>query len=200
MSVTISISKCGCLLMLLLCVVWPYRLRAAGVEVDWEAVFGGEVVVEAVQNREGIPGVRAMFVVAASREHIWSVLVDYSNFPRFFKGIKKLRVIEQDVRGAKVELWTPVAFINFHYILHRRYVEPGRRLTWTQISGDMKRIEGGWEIRDTPRSGVYLLLYESFVEVGGVIPTKLVRRGALSKARKMGKQLRAWIENKPPDR
>jgi len=163
---------------------------------DWSPLFAGAVIVAAVQNRDGVQGVRAMFTVTASRERIWSVLVDYDHFPRFFPGIKDLKVLEQDAHGAKVAFHTPVAFMNYRYVLHRRYVEPGRRLTWTRLSGSFKSIDGGWEIRDTPHSGVHLLVYESFVNIGQLVPTKLVQRGALRRARDMGLRLRAWIENR----
>ena len=182
-------------------IVWfglllPLAGEAADADPDWPRLFAGEVLAAAVQNRDGVRGVRAMFSVTASRERIWSVLIDYDNFPRFFPGIKDLKVLEQDEKGAKVALYTPVAFMNFRYVLHRRYLEPGRRLTWTRLSGSFKSIDGGWEIRDTPRSGVHLLVYESFVNIGQLVPTKLVQRGALRRVRDMGLRLRAWIEGR----
>ncbi len=180
-----------------LCVALPHLAAATPTEVDWERVLGGEVMVLAARSNEGLPGLRAMFAVSASRERIWSVLVDYENFRHIFPGIKKLRVLEHNVQGAKVAFWIPVAFLKLHYVLHRRYVAPGRRLTWTRIAGAMKRIEGSWEIHDTPRPGVHLLVYESYVQVGRLIPTRLVRRGAMRRAGAMGERLRAWIEALP---
>lgn len=184
-------------LLTLLCVVLPHPSNATNIEVDWPSLLRGEVVVESVQNPEGIPGVQAMFVVTAPRERIWSVLVDYENFPHIFPSIKKMRVLKHDEQGAKVEFWTPVAFIKLNYVVYRHYVEPGRYLTWTRLAGDMERIEGGWEIRDTPRPGVHLLIYKSYVDFGGLIPAKLIRRSALRRTRDMGERVRAWIENHP---
>jgi ribosome-associated toxin RatA of RatAB toxin-antitoxin module len=163
---------------------------------DWSRLFAGAVLTTAVQNRDGVPGVRAMFTVTASRERIWSVFVDYDNFPRFFPGIKDLKVLEQDEKSAKVAFYTPVAFMHYRYVLHRRYVEPGRRLTWTRLSGSFKSIDGSWEIRDTPHAGVSLVVYESFVNIGQLVPATLVQRGALRRARDMGLRLRAWIEKR----
>jgi len=170
--------------------------EAAAAGPEWSRLFAGEILATAVQNRDGVPGVRAMFTVAASRERIWSVFVDYDNFPRFFPGIKDLKVLEQGEKSATVAFYTPVAFMHYRYVLHRRYVEPGRRLTWTRLSGSFKSIDGSWEIRDTPRSGVLLVVYESFVNIGQLVPTTLVQRGALRRARDMGLRLRAWIEER----
>jgi carbon monoxide dehydrogenase subunit G len=165
--------------------------------VAWDTLLAGEVVVETVKHPDGFSGLRASFTVAAARERIWAVLVDYANFPKLFPDVQKMRVLAQDQYGAQVEFWINAIVAHYHYVLYRRYDEPGRRLTWTQIAGDLKRIEGSWEIRDTPRPAVHLLIYESYVDIGGVIPTALVRLEATRKAREMGERLRHWIEGHP---
>jgi ribosome-associated toxin RatA of RatAB toxin-antitoxin module len=165
--------------------------------VDWDTLFAGEVVVEKVQHPDGFSGLRGSFTVAASRERIWAVLVDYANFSKFFPDIQKMHVLAQDQHGAQVEYWINAILTHYHYVLYRRYDEPGRRLTWTRVAGDLKRIEGSWEIRDTPRPDVHMLVYESYVDIGGVIPTALVRLEATRKIREMGVRLRSWIEGRP---
>jgi len=165
--------------------------------VDWDRLLAGEVVVETVQHPDGFPGLRASFTVTAARERIWAVLVDYANFPQLFPDIQKMRVLAQDQYGAQVEFWIKAMVAHYHYVLYRRYDEPGRRLTWTRIAGDFKRIEGSWEIRDTPRPGVHLLVYESYVDIGGVVPAALLRLAATRKAREMGERLQYWIEGRP---
>jgi len=64
-------------------------------------------------------------------------------------------------------------------------------------AGDLQRIEGSWEIRDTERAGVYLVVYESYVEVGGLVPTAWVRRGVMARTQSMATRLRDWIEGRP---
>ena len=165
--------------------------------VDWDTLFAGEVVVKTVQHPDGFSGLRTLFTVAAPRERIWAVLIDYANFPEIFPDIHKMRVLSQDDHGAQVEYWVNAMLTRYHYILYRRYDEPGRRLTWAQLTGDFKRLEGQWEIRDTPRPGVHLLVCESYVDIGSVLPVALVRMEARRKANEMGERLRNWIEGRP---
>ncbi len=165
-----------------------------GADVDWPRLFRGDVLVSDRRNEAGVRGIRAMFTVSAPREHIWATLVDYENFPRMFPGIKELKVLEQDREGALLWFRTPVAMLNYRYVLQRRYVEPGRRLTWTRVSGSFKSIDGSWTIRDTPRTGVYLMVYESYVRIGMLVPIRLVVQGAKRRVRRMGEHLRTWIE------
>jgi hypothetical protein len=168
--------------------------------VDWTALFAGQVVLETVERPDGLPGLRASFVVGAPRERIWTVLLDYAHFPKIFPDIHAMRVLTHDQQGAQVEYWVKVLVSKYHYVLYRRYDEPGRRLTWTRVAGDLKRIEGSWEIYDTPRSDVQMLVYESYIDIGGVVPKVLVRAEAMRKARAMSERLRHWIEGHPmPD-
>lgn len=183
-------------LLTLLCIVLPPGAEAAGINGEWRNLLAGEVITTPVSSMEGLPGMRAMFTVAASRERIWSVLVDYEHFLQIFPDLSKLRVLSQDAQGARIEYWADAVFLSLHYVLYRHYIEPGRRLTWKRVAGDLKRIEGSWEIRDTPRPGVHLLVYESYVQVGGLVPTTLVRQSALRRTREMGERLRAWIEGR----
>jgi len=82
-------------------------------------------------------------------------------------------------------------------VLYRHYDEPGRRLTWTRVAGDLKRLEGSWEIRETPRPDVQMLVYELYVDIGGIMPGALVRAEAMRRTREMSERLRSWIEGRP---
>ena len=183
--------------LLLLGILLATAPAAVAGRVDWDALFAGEVAVEAVKQPDGLSGIRASFTVAASREHIWDVLIDYVNFPKIFPDIHTLRVLMQDHQGAKLEYWVKTMLSKYHYVLHRQYDEPGRRLTWTRVSGDLKRMEGSWEIRETPRPDIQMLVYELYVDIGGIMPAALVRAEAMRRTRAMGERLRSWIEGRP---
>lgn len=175
-------------------VVW-----ADDVERDWDKLMAGKVVVEAVESKDKIPGVRASFCVTAERDDIWAALTDYENHPKIFKGLNKINVIEKNESGAVVELFYSVNFAkifhrNVHYVLDRRYVPAGRKMTWSKVSGDLKRIDGSWEIRDTPREGTYLLVHCTYIKPGGFVPAKMVRKSAMKDAVDMAQRLRDWIE------
>ena len=164
-------------------------------ELDWEQLERGTVIVEEVTSASGIPGVRASFLVKASRETIWSTLLDYENFPNFFEGINRMRVLTQDHDGAHVEFWVDAVLTDLHYVLYRHYVAPGHQLTWRRVSGDLKQIHGSWEILDTDNPDRKLLIYDSYVDIGFSLITWAIRQGAKSKAKEMGYRLREWVEN-----
>jgi ribosome-associated toxin RatA of RatAB toxin-antitoxin module len=161
---------------------------------DWTKILPGEIVIESAESQDGLDGIRAVFAVAASRDRIWKVLTDYDNFQEVFPQIDKMIVLEEDDSGATIEYWGSAVVINLHYVLRRSYVEPGRRLTWQHVSGDLERLKGSWQIIESPDPSVHALVYESFADLGFGFVTWAVRLGAMNEARHMALRLRSWIE------
>lgn len=162
--------------------------------IDWKSLKRGEVIVEEVTDGLDTPGVKALFMVKGTREEIWATLLDYDNFPKFFKGIEKLKVLEQSEKGAKVEFWADAVLMDLRYILYRDYAEPNYYLTWQRVGGDLKDIHGSWQILDTDNPDQKLLIYESYVDIGFSMVTWMVRQGAKRKAEEMGYRLQSWLE------
>jgi ribosome-associated toxin RatA of RatAB toxin-antitoxin module len=189
------------LISILSCVMsWHLLLQGittASADVDWERLFKGDVIVESVRNEEGLSGLKVLMTVQSSRRQIWQLLTDYENFRHLFKHIKKLKVLEQDKQGAYVEFWVDAVITKYHYILYRRYEKPLRRISWQRVAGDLQRIEGSWEIHDTPRPEAKLLIYESYIGLESAIPRSLIRMGAMRRARAMGWHLRQMLEAPP---
>lgn len=180
---------------LILIILSTSDAQAQDAALDWEALNQGEVIIEEVTTESGIPGVRALFLVKAARETIWYTLLDYDNFPKFFEGIIRMKVLKQGQNGAHIEYWVDAVVMDLHYILYRNYAEPGYRLTWRRVAGDLKVIEGSWKILDTDDREKKLLIYESYVDIGFSLITWAIRQGAKRKAKKMGQRLRDWLEN-----
>jgi ribosome-associated toxin RatA of RatAB toxin-antitoxin module len=153
----------------------------------------GEVIVEAIENESGLPGARAMFQIQGTRSQIWAMLNDYQTFKQIYDDIDSLRVLKEDEKGATLEIWYNATIGKFHYVLYRNYEIPEYKLSWERVSGDFKVISGGWEILNAIDKKSKILIFESYVKTGGLIPPKLVRRISMNKARKMGNRLPEWL-------
>jgi hypothetical protein len=183
------------LLFALLVSAFSFHVRAEALTTDWDSLRAGAVIVQDIESDDGLPGVGATFLVRASRDQIWKVLVDHEHFREIFDGIERIEVLEEDRKGAKVAFWVDAVLEDLHYVLYREYTRRGHELRWKRLSGDLERIEGRWLIEDSPGLDEKLLVYRSFVKVGGIVPTRLVRFGAKRKAEEMGNRLRKWIES-----
>ena len=157
-------------------------------------ILAGNIIVKESNNENGVPGLIAAFSVSSTRENIWNALIDYENFTKIFRGVNRLKVIRKDNNGALVEFWVDAVLSDLNYTLYRKYDIPNFKLSWSRESGDLKVIEGSWEIVDLSTDANKIIVYSSYVEVGRLIPTKLVRWGAMRKAEEMCINLREWIE------
>ena len=183
-------------MVLLLCVdVFAIFLSSAQLPGDiMQRLSEGEVIVEAIEDNSGLPGARAMFQMEGNRSQIWAMLNDYASFQQMYDDIDSLRILKEDEKGATLEIWYYTVIGKYHYVLQRSYEIPEYKLSWERVSGDLKVINGGWEILDAFDGKNKILKFESYVKTGGLIPPKLVRRITMNKARKMADWLPEWFE------
>lgn len=148
------------------------------------------IIIENVTNDQGIHGLRATFQLQASRKAIWALLTDYDRFKETFKGIRGIEIINEDERGARVRYTIKAWILTFDYTLQRDYVRQNELITWRRTGGDFRRILGSWMILPGPREGLHEIVYESYVDVGFLIPTALVRNRAAQELEKTVARIR----------
>ena len=142
------------------------------------------IVIEDVTSDQGVHGLRATFNLQASRDAIWALLTDYDRFKETFKGIRRIEIIDEDERGARVRYTIKAWILTFEYTLQRDYVRPYELITWRRTRGDFRVISGAWMILPGSREDLHEIVYESYVDVGFLIPTKLVRNRAAQELEK----------------
>jgi len=162
-------------------------------DIAWEQLMQGEILVEKTDDEQGVPGIRAMFTLRATREELWGMLTDYNHFSRIYGGIDSLRVIQEDDKGATVEFFQTTLFKKIHFVLRRNYIRTGHNLTWESISGDMDYIRGSWVILNSPDDDLKLVIYTNFFRHGGIVPTRITRFWAMGQVRTMAQNARKWI-------
>jgi len=151
------------------------------------------IIIEDVTNDQGVHGLRATFRLQASREAIWALLTDYDRFKETFTGIRHIEIIDEDERGARVRYTIKAWILTFDYTLQRDYVRPYELITWRRTGGDFRVISGVWMILPGPREDLHEIVYESYVDVGFLIPTTLVRNRAARELEKTIARMRARL-------
>jgi carbon monoxide dehydrogenase subunit G len=91
----------------------------------------------------------ASIEIAAPIDEVWAVCEDVASSPAWQKGLDDMVVLERDGDG-RVLLAESVSDAKVRTIRSRvrfSYDEP-RRVAWRQESGELKRLEGAWELED----------------------------------------------------
>lgn len=155
-----------------------------GLDIEWR------------RNANGIEGVRASFSLRTTPQALWVVLVDYRRFSEVFRNVREVKVIRETSDGAEVEFVVGAVVRDVRYVLERRYVERDRSITWTKISGDLDRIEGGWTVASGAQPGLVAVTYESYVEFGWYVPAFAARAVISKEIRAMVRALRERLEGR----
>ncbi len=108
-------------------------------------------------------------------EDVWALVEDVMTAPEWQGGLDRMTALEHDADGRPTLVETEndlkvrriKAYVRFHY-------EGPTRLSWTQEKGDMKSVDGVWELEDLG-SGRTRATYRLDADLGRVLG--LVIRG-----------------------
>ena len=87
--------------------------------------------------------------IDAPLEEVWALVEDVLRAPEWQGGLDKMTALEHDADGrpALVETENDVKVRRIMAYVRFRYEGP-TRLSWTQEKGDMKSLDGAWELED----------------------------------------------------
>ena len=137
--------------------------------------------------------------INAPLDEVWKLVEDVEKAPDWQGGLKDMEAIERDSDGRAVlvesasdaKVRTIKSTVRFSY-------DGPNRLSWTQIKGEMKSVEGSWQLEDLG-DGRTRATYALEVDMGRMLsmvirgPLVDVLRGMLVNAR--AGELKAAIEN-----
>jgi len=87
--------------------------------------------------------------IKAPLDEVWALVEDVESAPEWQGGLNALRAIDHDDQGRPVrcETETDAKIRSVKSVVHFTYDGP-TRLTWTQEQGDLKSVQGSWELED----------------------------------------------------
>jgi uncharacterized protein YndB with AHSA1/START domain len=87
--------------------------------------------------------------IDAPLERVWAVIEDVMTAPEWQGGLDRMTALERDADGRPmlVETENDIKVRRIKAHVRFRYEGP-TRLSWTQEKGDMKSVEGAWDLED----------------------------------------------------
>ncbi|MBV9605759.1 MAG: SRPBCC family protein [Solirubrobacterales bacterium] len=87
--------------------------------------------------------------IHAPLETVWALVQDVESAPDWQGGLNALRALERDNDGRTIraETETDAKIRSVKSIVNFTYAGP-QRLTWIQEKGDLKSVQGSWELED----------------------------------------------------
>lgn len=87
--------------------------------------------------------------IDAPRDRVWALVEDVESAPRWQGGLKSMDALERDGDGRAIrcEAETDAKIRTVKSIVRFSYDGPDA-LRWTQEEGDLKSVQGSWELED----------------------------------------------------
>ena len=87
--------------------------------------------------------------IDAPRDRVWALVEDVESAPQWQGGLKSMHALERDGDGRAIfcETETDAKVRSVKAKVRFTYDGPGR-LSWTQEQGDLKSVQGSWELED----------------------------------------------------
>jgi ribosome-associated toxin RatA of RatAB toxin-antitoxin module len=116
--------------------------------------------------------------IDAPLDQVWALVEDVERAPEWQGGLKDMHALERDEhkRAVLCEAETDAKVRTVSSIVRFRYDEAPRALRWSQEKGDLKSVEGSWELEDLG-SGQTRATYRIEAELGRMLG--MVIRGPL---------------------
>jgi len=87
--------------------------------------------------------------IEAPLSRVWELVEDVERAPEWQGGVKSMEALERDGDGRAVlcEAHNDAKVRTVKSVVRFRYEGPGL-LSWTQVEGDLKSVDGRWELSD----------------------------------------------------
>jgi hypothetical protein len=87
--------------------------------------------------------------IEAPLDRVWAAVEDVPGAPEWQGGLNGMEVLERDGDGRAIlcEAHTDAKVRSIKSVVRFRYDAP-TRLSWTQEKGELKSVEGSWELED----------------------------------------------------
>ncbi|HZE05268.1 MAG TPA: SRPBCC family protein [Solirubrobacteraceae bacterium] len=87
--------------------------------------------------------------IHAAIDTVWALVQDVESAPEWQGGLKAMHALDRDEQGRAIraEADTDAKVRTIKSTVRFTYDGPGR-LSWTQEKGELKSVEGSWELKD----------------------------------------------------
>jgi len=149
-------------------------------------------VVIREDEKDGVKGLVATFVVNQDRDVVFEVLNDIKGFKKVFPNILEVKLVRESESSRDVFFRVDAVLSEASYTLRRNHSRSKivDIITWNRLSGDANVIRGSWTLSDGDKPGVTRVVYSSYVDVSALVPTSTVRSIAMGKVEEMVVRIR----------
>jgi ribosome-associated toxin RatA of RatAB toxin-antitoxin module len=146
--------------------------------------------------------VQAAIDIAATAEHVWSVMTDCARAADYVPGLESCRVLERDPAGRWDIREHRIAWMWFMPKIRsvfRTEYQPPKRLTFHRVDGDLRHLEGEWRLNPL-HTGATRVVYDAVLAADVPAPSLIVEIALRNDMATVLRQLKAECTASPARR
>ncbi len=93
-----------------------------------------------------MPYVEVQKLIKANPEAVFAVLSDMESFPRFMENVNSVEVVRREGNSTDSQWHVTLQGAPFRWLERDTFLPEEGRITYQQISGDLRRFEGEWRV------------------------------------------------------
>ena len=93
-----------------------------------------------------MPYVEVQKLIRANPEAVFAVLSDMESFPRFMENVNSVEVVRREGNTTDSQWHVTLQGAPFRWLERDTFLPEEGRITYQQISGDLRRFEGEWRL------------------------------------------------------
>jgi coenzyme Q-binding protein COQ10 len=95
-----------------------------------------------------MPSVEVTELMQGDRKRVFDLIADMESYPRFMPSLNKLEVLERGEDWTITSWDTSISGMNFRWQERDEFDLNNFRITYRQVSGDLKQFEGEWRVEE----------------------------------------------------
>ncbi|ASS74875.1 cyclase [Tumebacillus algifaecis] len=95
-----------------------------------------------------MPSVEVTALITGDRNRVYGLISDMESYPRFMPSLNRLEVVDKG-EGWTMTSWdTSISGMNFRWLERDEFDQSNYRITYRQVTGDLKQFEGEWRVEE----------------------------------------------------
>jgi len=126
----------------------------------------GSLLIVKLNPDGSLKEIVAAAVVNAPVDKVWKTIVDFESYPKFMPQTTGMKIIarpaeNQVITEQTIQIEIYVLKVNLTY-QHLQKLEPGKKIRFTHLSGDLPGTYGGWDLVEVPGKNQTIIFYSLY--------------------------------------
>ncbi|EQD48087.1 cyclase/dehydrase, partial [mine drainage metagenome] len=97
-----------------------------------------------------MPSVEVTRIIPGDLDSVWQMVADMERYPQYMESVDAIEVLSRDGNETETDWKVRLQGAPFHWVERDVFLRDEGRITYDQVSGDLKVFRGEWLLEEAP--------------------------------------------------